>query len=372
VAGRSLNAGTSEKPLPNPKPKLGPPARHVTGPTERAQTPTPTSPLTQTGFALALLCEHQRYGNRNFARAPFAGSQAYASCMSPRCRHRFARRGLLSAVVGALACVVLAAPVSAFVSRRTHITIVPAVPPVIPNQGSGQGTLRVTFGSSTATCPTGQHVLFGGFENVATGMRRTANDRWTAGGFNVFVDIQGASNTPRSLYSMAYCGRGPVPSKATSTVEIRYRSGRASGSATARCPAGTVVVAGGFATTPHSAVFVTGLERVAADLWRVSADVNPNLSATHTALTSIAYCGPGPAPKLVSKTVTSFVHGGGLGLARATCPVGTHLVFGGAIVTGLGDPFLQTLRVPLNTKNTWAVTGRGGSDGRLTALAYCR
>ena len=232
----------------------------------------------------------------------------------------------------------------------------------------------MTFGSSTATCPTGQHVLFGGFENVATGMHRTANNRWTADGFNVFLDIQSASNTPRSLYSMAYCGRGPVPSKATSTVDIRYRSGRASsGSATARCPAGTVVVAGGFATTPHSVVFVTGLERVAADLWRVSAYVNLNLSTTHTALTSIAYCGPGPAPKLVSNTVTTFHHGGGLGLARGTCPAGTHLVFGGAIVAGLGDPFLQTLRVPLNTKDTWAVTGHSGPErGKLTALAYCR
>ena len=57
-------------------------------------------------------------------------------------------------------------------------------------------------------------------------------------------------------------------------------------------------------------------------------------------------------------------------------PVGSHLIFGGAIVTGIGDIFLQTLRVPANTKNTWAVTGYGGQGrlrkGQLTALAYCR
>jgi len=278
----------------------------------------------------------------------------------------------LSVVVGALVCVVVAAPVSAFVSRRTHIAIVQAVPPVIRrNQGSGEGTYRVTFGSSTATCPTGQHVLFGGFENGVSGMRRTASNRWTVDAFNVFVLLPEASNTPLSLYSMAYCGYGPVASKATSTVEIRYQSDRASGSATARCPAGTVVVAGGFATTPHTSVIVTGLERVAADLWRVSAYLA--VSTTHTALTSIAYCGPGPAPKLVSRTIKT---GGATSFVRATCPIGRHLVFGGAVVTGIGGIDLQTLRVPAKTKNTWAVTGYGGEGrrrtGKLTALAYCR
>ena len=136
--------------------------------------------------------------------------------MSSRSRHRLARRGLLSTVVGALVCAVVATPVSAFVSRRTHIVLVPASAPF-------------TVGTSTATCPSGQHVLFGGFENGSAGMRRTANNRWTVYGLNFAVpDI---ARPPVSLYSMAYCGYGPVASKATSTVEIRYRSGRASGRA---------------------------------------------------------------------------------------------------------------------------------------------
>jgi len=256
-----------------------------------------------------------------------------------------------------LVCVVVAAPVYAFASRRTHITMA-----VVPGTSS-EGTYGVAFGSSTATCPTGQHVLFGGFENAATGMRRTANDRWTT--YSFMIGNPGQPNPPLSLYSMAYCGYGPVASKATSTVEIRYRSGRPSGSATARCPAGTVVVAGGFATSPHSYVVVTGLERVAADLWRVSA--YPVLSTTHTALTSIAYCGPGPAPKLVSRTIKTRAYNS---FVRATCPAGRQLVFGGAIVTGPFDPFLQTLRA--RTQSTWAVTGYAGQEGKLTALAYCR
>ena len=92
-----------------------------------------------------------------------------------------------------------------------------------------------------------------------------------------------------------------------------------------------------------------------------------------TSLTAIAYCGPGPAPKLVSRTVDT---GGVTSAVRATCPAGRHLVFGGAILTGVEDFFLQTLRVPAKTKDAWAVTGYGGDSrldtAKLTALAYCR
>jgi hypothetical protein len=273
--------------------------------------------------------------------------------MSPPDQCRLARRGLLSAVLGAFACVVVAAPVYAFASRRTHVAIVPPA-----------DTIATTaFGSSTATCPTGQHVLFGGFDGGEAGMRRTANDRWTVDTFN--LPVPDVSPSSISVSSMAYCGYGPVASKATSTVEIRYRSpSPASGAATARCPAGTVVVAGGFASTPHSVVFATGLERVAADLWRVSARL---LFGTHTALTSIAYCGPGPAPKLVSRTIKTIIGG----TARATCPVGTTLAFGGGVTKASGSnfTFLRTLRA--DTRSTWSVGGYTGG-GKLTALAYCR
>ncbi len=270
-------------------------------------------------------------------------------------------------------------------SRRTHVVVIPAT------------IFLPSLGSSTAICPAGQHVLFGGFDarkaglegalfGAATGMRRTADDRWTVDGWNEgntpSIPVPPPTVPPLLLSSYVYCGNGPVPSRATSTVEIRYPHGRGGhASATARCPAGTVVVAGGFATSPGFSIVnghvevteatVTDLERVSAELWRVSAFLN---GGTHTALTSIAYCGPGPAPKLVSQTVTSFNHAGYVGLARATCPAGTHLVFGGAVINPAADGSLQTLRVPAHTKNTWAVTA-AGSDARvteLTALAYCR
>jgi hypothetical protein len=92
----------------------------------------------------------------------------------------------------------------------------------------------MTFGSSTATCPTGQRVLFGGFENAEAGMRRTANNRRTVDLWNL------------------------------------------------------------------------GLERVAAYRWRVSAYLPTAFTGdTVVALTSIAYCAPGPAPRLVSRTINT-------------------------------------------------------------------
>jgi hypothetical protein len=210
-------------------------------------------------------------------------------------------------------------------------------------------------------------VLFGGFDGGlygGQGMRRTANNRWTVDAFNILAPPFGPFRV--SLTSFVYCGYGPVPSKVTSTVELR-----GFGSATARCPAGTVVVAGGFAISPHTKIRVNRLERVAADRWRVSASV---FAVSHTALTSIAYCGPGPAPKLVSRTIDTRgpFDRTMVGTARATCPVGTTLAFGGAIVTTTGSQviFLKTLRA--ETRSRWSVGGLGGIGGRLTALAYCR
>jgi len=179
--------------------------------------------------------------------------------MSPAGRHRLARRGLLSAVVGVSACVVVAASVLAFASRSTHLVAVLTAPQ--------------TSVSSTATCPAGQHVLFGGFDvsmrettGFATGMRRTASDAWTVDADNLgrIVGDEGFEPSPIGVSSFVYCGFGAVPSKATSTVELRYPR-RSFGSTTAQFPAGTVVVARGFASTPESTVAVTELERVVSD-----------------------------------------------------------------------------------------------------------
>ena len=112
--------------------------------------------------------------------------------MSSWGRSRLLGRGLFIAVV-VLVCVAIGVPALAYTSRSTHTYVI----------RSGKGP---AFGSSTATCPTGQHVLFGGFSNGVAGMRRTASNRLTVDGYNL-------GGQPLWLTSFAYCGHGPVSTK---------------------------------------------------------------------------------------------------------------------------------------------------------------
>ena len=90
AAGRSLNAGTSEKSFPNPthKARTDNPSCH--GVTQRAQTPPTTSPLTQTGFALRLSHE-SNYGHRH-PNIWDVDPQTFRHLVVPRRRIRFMRQ----------------------------------------------------------------------------------------------------------------------------------------------------------------------------------------------------------------------------------------------------------------------------------------
>jgi len=256
---------------------------------------------------------------------------------------RLLRRGLFISAV-ALACVAVAVPALAYTTRATHTYVI----------RSGKGPV---FGSSTATCPKGQVVLFGGFSNGVAGMRRTASNQLTVDGYNL-------GGQPLWLTSFAYCGHGPVSTKATNTVKVS-----SFGTATATCPAGKVVVAGGFAATPKSVIAVTRLERVGVNRLRVSAYLRYHITK-RTLLTAIAFCGAGPAPKLVFHTETLGKSGGS---SQATCPAGTKLTFGGVTAKGSGYPPLVFAMVAVG-QDTWRVrdsTDKRGSS-TLTSLAYCR
>jgi len=258
-------------------------------------------------------------------------------------RSRLVRRGLFISVV-VLACVAVGVPALAYTSRSTHTVVI----------RSGKAPV---FGSSSATCPRGQQVLFGGFSNGVAGMRRTASNRLTVDGYNL-------GGPPLWLTSFAYCGHGPVATKATRTIKITSY-----GTATAKCPAGKVVLAGGFAASPRTVLAVTRLERVGVDRLRVTAYLRYAITKS-TLLTAIAYCGTGPAAKLVSQTLTLPKAGGG---ATATCPAGKKLTFGGVIAKAAGYHPLVFSMVAVN-QNAWRV--RESTDGRavatLTSLAYCR
>jgi hypothetical protein len=111
---------------------------------------------------------------------------------------------------------------------------------------------------------------------------------------------------------------------------------------------------------------VTRLERVGTDRVSVSAYLRFGITKAST-LTAIAYCGPGPAPTLASRTVKLSKKGGH---ARARCPAGTALVFGGVTATHSTSAMPLVLLMQAANKTTWDVADT--TAGKLTALAYCR
>jgi hypothetical protein len=253
------------------------------------------------------------------------------------------RRGAISALVALLVCGLFALPALAYVSQGARTVVVPSSP---------RGPV---FGSATVRCSTGQHVLFGGFENGVAGMRRTTVDRWTVDGFNLGGPVL-------RLTSHAYCGYGPVATKSTKTVRIRTNA-----TATAQCPAGKVVVAGGFATARNTVFAVTRLQRIGAGRLTVSGYLRYQRTARST-LTAIAFCGPGPAPTAVTTKLTTTNAGG---RPRASCPAGKTLTFGGVIATkkrGAPPPLVFIMRAV--NQGIWEVAD--SSAGTVTSIAYCR
>jgi hypothetical protein len=279
--------------------------------------------------------------------------------MTTRRATRARRLGRLSGITAVLLCVTLAAPVFAYVARSKRSVIIP----------------KHASGSVTATCPGRQQVVFGGLvaqfdialEAIVfpTGMGKTAAGKWTATGSSL------SSTRGSRLASVAYCG----PAKATITTSKTVNvAGHRAGAAVATCPAGTVVVGGGFKTLPFPFFEdVRGLERLTARTWRATI---LNIGDQRTTVTAIAYCGHGAVPVMRSHSIT--IKSGRGGTVRATCPRGKVLLFGGEVAAapGVADhlPHVFPFSFTAETTTRWAVKGTngGGRGGTLTALAYCR
>jgi hypothetical protein len=281
---------------------------------------------------------------------------------SPSARGRAGRFTVLVSAAVVLVCVALAAPVLAYASRATHGVVV----------------RKLAKGSATATCPRGEHVGFGGVVAqfhapfgagavvLPEGMRRTAANKWTVYG-------QSATGLVGSrLTSEAYCETGAVPTAVTKTVRLPALD---AASAIATCPAGTVVVGGGYnsgASIQHQEV-VIAMEALSPTQWVVAMG---NISRSASTVTAIAYCAKGVTPTQVVATVK--VAGNKGGTARVNCPSGTSIVFGGVLASFGGAGNKITALVPFSwtaaSNRQWVVTAfnLGNTAGNLDAFAYCR
>ena len=198
-------------------------------------------------------------------------------------------------------------------------------------------------------------------------MRRTAAGRWTVTG------ASGSGTTGSRLTAVAYCDTGPEPTTASHSVTV---VGLAAGSATATCPTGKVLVAGGFnaGTSSKHQEIVRRLEASSPRQWTVT--VLEHLAHGHdTHRGRVLLAGRDPVGALEAVDAAPAqgrYRSGGLSegdfarvrrFARAFARGGRQ---------GGGGRTLQLDRVA--SKTQWVVTGynAGAAPGSLDALAYCR
>lgn len=268
-------------------------------------------------------------------------------------------RRVLLATAGAL--LLVAAPASA--SLRA-VAVTQSVP------------LAVTK-TVKATCPTGQHVAFGGWRTSSTVSDYTPPQAIAPVGKRVAGwSVVAKGNTPPAakVTSLAYCAPGPKPTVVRLTGDLQTGTLEVQQLAVV-CPAGMKVLGGGFRAT--TLVYPVDLERQEPlEAWRVRV-VNANGGAGK--LTAIALCGSGPRPAAVE--ATTKVAEGAAGSVTATCPAGTTAPFGGlrttwdtatpitSLPTAMARPKDRSIRVSA----IHAPTGPDlTSKADVVAIAYCR
>jgi hypothetical protein len=237
-------------------------------------------------------------------------------------------------------------------------------------------------------CPKGTHPLGGGMVNVTPlaadgeGAYPHSYERLGAqSGFHVtptLVDPSPNSTADRRVELQIMCGMGLVPT--ASPHETTYVHRHESGSATAQCPEGTQVFAGGFQrtnfTTPgvkHGGIeyggnYITESRAVGDDAWRVSGAAT---GINGGELTALAYCAEDPSlPVEEVSTSVAVDEGRAASAITPTCPEGRVLIAGGFSFGGSHDGLFADGY--FTRAGTWAATGYGWfGPVELTAYGYC-
>jgi hypothetical protein len=257
-------------------------------------------------------------------------------------------------------------------------------------------------GSATATCGRGHHVAAAGFTNtLREGQSGVILARMvptptavTTGGLNVGGD--------GSTTATAYCTKtNPVKKKKKKGQTKKGQSAAAAkgkkrkkkkqrkppvavsattpiagtdetGTATATCPGGTTVRAGGFDTgssvSAGNIAHPLDLELASPTQLRVRVH---NFSATANSVTAIALCGKGPGLTAVEAT-TALPVGGNGAPATATCPGGRRVAFAGfrSGYEQLGELFISAL-VRVSDSQAQATGYAVDMGNTVTAIAYC-
>jgi LPXTG-motif cell wall-anchored protein len=249
--------------------------------------------------------------------------------------------------------------------------------------GEAHGTSRFDV-----LCPGDSHPLGGGMVNVTPiaadgeGAYPHSYERLGAqSGFHVtptLVDPSPESTASRRLELQIVCATGLVPS--ASPHETTYVPRHETASATAQCPEGTKIFAGGFQrtnfTTPgveHGGIeyggnYITESRAMGEDAWRVSGGAT---GINGGELTALAYCAEDRSlPVEEVSTTVSVEEGEAAAAVTPRCPEGRALIAGGFSFGGSHDALFADGY--FTRAGTWAATGYGWfGSAELTAYGYC-
>lgn len=174
----------------------------------------------------------------------------------------------------------------------------------------------------------------------------------------------------RSVTLQVICGKGLVASSGPRKSAF-VRPGETK-SATARCPKGQKLLAGGFQRTNFRTPggnYVTESRAISPKAWRVSGRAFGNAGGE---LTAIAYCDRSKRRLLREVSETSPLPQGALASATTpACPRGRRLTSGGFSFNGGHDALFAAGF--FNGDGTWTAQGHGyfGPAPGITAYGYC-
>lgn len=186
----------------------------------------------------------------------------------------------------------------------------------------------------------------------------------------VLVDPVSPGTVPRSATLQVICGKGLVAASGPRK-SVFLRPGE-TGTATARCPKGQVLIAGGFQRTNFRTPggnYVTESRAVGSDAWRVSGAAFGDAGGE---LTSIAYCDRNKKRLLTEVSATAAVPSGEVATATTpSCSRGRQLTSGGFSFNGTHQAlFAAGFFTP---DGNWSAEAFGyfGPAPAMTAYGYC-
>jgi len=186
-------------------------------------------------------------------------------------------------------------------------------------------TVSGNLSSATATCPSGTVAVGGGFTTIANNPTtisspvdnyRVGSQQWTVNSV-----IGGFGPVNGSINAIAYCRHSNRAISDATGSGATAPGTLGSGSASATCPAGQKLIAGGFQSGQGATAQVAIIEQSSspqAGVWSVA---GINNGTTSRPITAHAYCMPGLKPKLLVGTASGApAQGGSVAVTSAACP----------------------------------------------------